>query len=161
MTEQELAELEARLEMFHPEGEIKAGFGIYVNDLTALSAALRASWAKEEAVEQAREDERLEYEKWIGPEHTISSTLEALRIMVADCMRFAGLATNAGELMDEVDSLRADLAKAQARIAELEAGLTGLMREFDKMIRYGSPMAKTANENYQYAARLLHPTEQP
>ena len=37
----------------------------------------------------------------------------------------------------------------------LEAALEGMVNEFEKMTKYGSPLALAANENLQRAKRLL------
>jgi hypothetical protein len=43
----------------------------------------------------------------------------------------------------------------EARVAKLEAATQGMLDEWDKFTRYGSPMAKAANERVAFARAAL------
>ena len=43
----------------------------------------------------------------------------------------------------------------RARVAKLEAATQGMLDEWDKFTRYGSPMAKAANERVAFARAAL------
>ena len=45
----------------------------------------------------------------------------------------------------------------RAEIERLRAALEGMLMEWDKLTRYGSPMAKAANERVAAARRALEP----
>lgn len=47
------------------------------------------------------------------------------------------------------------LAELRARVAKLEAAIQGMLDEWDKFTRYGSPMAKAANERVAFARAAL------
>lgn len=47
------------------------------------------------------------------------------------------------------------VALAEAERSELIAALTGMLTEWDKFTRYGSPMAKSANEPVAFARAAL------
>jgi chromosome segregation ATPase len=47
------------------------------------------------------------------------------------------------------------LLAAKAKIEELQAALRGMLDEWERLSRYGSPMAKAANERVNAARRAL------
>lgn len=53
------------------------------------------------------------------------------------------------------ESVLPDRSKLEAEIVTLRAALERMVAEFEKMTRYGSPMAKAANENLQFAKGVL------
>jgi hypothetical protein len=72
------------------------------------------------------------------------------------------LAEVAGAIMTEMNR---ELIEARAEIARLtrerdgmRAALEGLLSEWDKLTRYGSPMAKAANERVAFARAALSPS---
>jgi hypothetical protein len=69
-------------------------------------------------------------------------------------------------LRAEIERLKADVALWQDRykhrsegdaqkIEQLKAALKGMLDEWEKLARYGSPMAKAANERVNAARRAL------
>lgn len=61
------------------------------------------------------------------------------------------------DLLALLFSRASELATLRRRVAELERATTGLLSEWDKLARYGSPMAKAANERVLFARALLSP----
>lgn len=49
--------------------------------------------------------------------------------------------------------------KLRARVAKLEAATQGMLDEWDNLTRYGSPMAKAANERVAFARAALSSRE--
>jgi hypothetical protein len=60
-----------------------------------------------------------------------------------------------GAALSNEHALERKNALLAARISQLEAGLEGLLYEWDKLTRYGSPMAKAANERVAIARALV------
>jgi phage-related minor tail protein len=57
------------------------------------------------------------------------------------------------------DDLKQTISKQDARIKKLTDALEGMLAEWDKFTRYGSPIAKAANERVAFARTVL--SEQP
>ena len=58
-------------------------------------------------------------------------------------------------LLVEHERLTLELIATRARVAKLEAATQGMLDEWDKFTRYGSPMAKAANERVAFARAAL------
>jgi hypothetical protein len=62
------------------------------------------------------------------------------------------------ECVAKIERLKRDvsaLLEAEIEIEELRAALRGMLDEWEKLSRYGSPMAKAANERVNAARRAL------
>jgi len=55
----------------------------------------------------------------------------------------------------DINSLRATIIAQQARIEALTGALEGMLAEWDKLTRYGSPLVKAANENVNRARSAI------
>jgi hypothetical protein len=72
-------------------------------------------------------------------------------------MNFASGTRRRYDMIDEDDFMHYFNAcsRQRARIKELETALQGMLDEWEKLSRYGSPMAKAANERVNAARRAL------
>jgi len=59
------------------------------------------------------------------------------------------------EAQDDIIGTRSANAKMKAELARLQEALEGMVAEWEKMTRYGSPLAKAANENLIRARAAL------
>jgi hypothetical protein len=89
----------------------------------------------------------------------IMPLLREMVLQPSERVELDGERARAESAREECTRLRADLEEAEAgndrREEQLRSAIEGLLSEWDKLTRYGSPMAKTANERVAAARKLL------